>query len=260
MKVLIQTITLCLSLYSLSASAVTIVPSLQSGSTHGNVRPYKASFKRDWMRYPSPDVVIKQLLQNFSLLGEGSTMYDNKCGYLDQNNRSVLGDNNPTTGAPLVDNPNMSFVVWYTGCLQTLFEKEYVLLSTNTGSREGRLQYMGKPLIDACGDAVNAQSENLLDHPYYLSNCKWSSISTDLRRKKVLEFIDELIGPTEVVADLQIASSSEELADIIQNSIQHYQENPDDRYKFLRAEGELNVINALQAIRFLILMTDTMRF
>jgi hypothetical protein len=79
------------------------------------------SFQENWSRYPSPDVILNKLRQDFPT---ANLMFTSECQVLTKANRSLLGDSQPMTGRPAVDSPNSSFINWYGSCVVSLIQQE----------------------------------------------------------------------------------------------------------------------------------------
>lgn len=253
----------CLSRFQLFS--IGLLLSLQIGSDaisfeqHFDYKIYNTAFEENFLRYPSPDVIINQLKDSFPL----SIYLDyevQECMSLTPNNRGVLGDNNPVTGKPLTESPNAGFVVWYTNCLSKLLYRERSSLSVAISSNS--LEQVGlyfKPyVLEQC-----LKDKNLAGSLDQLPNCNWLDLSEEVRLNRVSEMIIDLIGPDGVLRDLGIAGSTEELAQIVLAEIEWYIENPDGRYNFMEvpnAGGSMSVLNALQISKFLILMTDMFKY
>ena len=71
----------------------------------------RASFTEEWSRYPAPDVVLNDLLAKFPAVK--FEVLSEQCRQLVDENRIALGDSDPITGAPAMDQPNTAFVKWY---------------------------------------------------------------------------------------------------------------------------------------------------
>jgi hypothetical protein len=217
----------------------------------------RTSFEQTWERYPSPDVVLNQLMASFPLLENPSGLVGSNCLWLDDENRSLLGDNNVTTGKPLSEKPNSAFIVWYAGCIKKFMDAERSILIYDWKENKinENVSYLGKTALTACQKKLSLPVNNKL-----AQICHWNDLSAQIRKQKIKEQINSLIGPEEIVIDLGIAQSLDDLTDKIYNEIQDYSSKKDGRYNFLSAQEEPNIIGATQIIKFLILMTDIIKF
>ena len=219
---------------------------------------HKSSFEMTWERYPSPDIILTQLNQYFPLNEGGQSL--SECQSLTPLNRTVLGDNNVVSGEPLISNPNSSFVVWYSGCIKQLLDIERMVLYGAWGekSQEANLAYFGDELLEFC---TRENKEQQLSGEIF-SSCVWDNLPNAVKMNKISSLVFELIGPDEVLSDLGIAPSVETLAKVIFDEIESYSANRDQRYKFVGTDESvrLNVTNAIQISKFLILMADVLRY
>ncbi len=216
-----------------------------------NSKVTKASFEMTWERYPTPDMILNYMASSFPL---NSTGYGDECLTLNEANRALLGDNNPLLGAPVINQPNSSFVVWYVGCLQAMLKSERTIIITGKPSNEQQAMiqaYLGGNPANIC-IKVSTQS--------FGAFCLWSFFSEAEKKLKIKNQILSFVGPDDVIRDLGIAQSSDELADKILSEISDSINKKDGRYSFIDSSKELTLLDATQITKFLLMILDTLKY
>jgi hypothetical protein len=209
----------------------------------------KASFEMTWERYPTPDMILNYMASSFPL---NSTFSGDECLTLNEANRALLGDNNPLLGAPVINKPNSSFVVWYVGCLQSMLKSERTVIMGGKPSNEQQAMiqaYLGANPANICMQ-VTTQT----------SSCLWSFFSEAEKKQKIKNQILSFVGPNDVIRDLGIAQSSDELADKILSEISDSINKKDGRYTFIDSSKELTLLDATQITKFLLMILDTLKY
>lgn len=250
---------LLMTLLNINTVFAVVVAPKTTASIKNKSHLLKAAFEQTWERYPSPDVVISQLLASFPLVE--SQYIDTNCTSLQNANRLILGDNNVTTGAPLVNKPNSGFIVWYVGCVQKMLKAEANSLYSKwtTDKQMEIMSYLGLSAIEDCIQRQKIDKE-FLKKNNVLSQCQWKDFSEESKKQKIKEQIIYLLGPEEVIVDLGIASSLEELTEKILRELTDYNSKIDSRYKFLDITGETNLVQTTQIVKFLLMMLDIIKY
>lgn len=119
------------------------------------------------------------------------------CKELTSDNRSLVGDNSAASGSPVFSEPSSGFVRWYTDCVRAYlrgFEDD------ETDVEKAKIFY-GSHLVEALPD----QQDRL--------RTLFSSLPSDLQKAAVMDQIERLIGPSEIIEDFGYFRDSEALAD-----------------------------------------------
>lgn len=305
----------CLSLFLVSfALANAANAAMPFSPVQPLTRGKKASFTENWSRYPSPDVIIARLHQDFP---DGAFTYTNTgCNIMNDENRGLLGDSSPQTGKPAVDNPNSSFISWYSNCVTNLIKNEAY---ASGGTDEERFkQINGELAFGLCQKAIDSKYEKDLaayeeskkiynaaqekyqkeleayksdlekarkhrkfplptmpDYPQYnisfeplkptdfhSTDCSWTALSADAKTRLINQFLERYIGPNDVIVDLQLADSEQELSEKIRDYVDDYAQAQDARFDFLFATKEKDLIleRAVRVIKLLIHLEDIQKF
>jgi hypothetical protein len=221
-----------------------------------------SSFEQTWMRYPSPDMIIEHFNYHFPLSkvsDPNSPSYHlfHRCGSLNSDNRVTLGDNSPISGNPLIETPNSSFVNWYANCLKSLIIDENSRLAPmNFSESEIQSRLNSKPPIE---EECLAQTFGVKMQFHLI--CSWSGLDSETQRQFIKNLITEIIGPEEVIRDLKISNSIDDLTHLIWQEMAQFNETAmSDRYKFLDIQPKMSVLKAYHLAKFLILITDLLRY
>lgn len=305
----------CLSLFLVSfALANAANAAMPFSPVQPLTRGKKASFTENWSRYPSPDVIIARLHQDFP---DGAFTYTNTgCNIMNDENRGLLGDSSPQTGKPAVDNPNSSFISWYSNCVTNLIKNEAY---ASGGTDEERFkQINGELAFGLCQKAIDSKYEKDLaafkdeqknydevrakyqkdleayrlaaekarknksvkvpsmpEYPTYhlgfeprkpvefhSTDCNWTELNADAKTRLINQFLERYIGPNDVIVDLQLADSEQELSEKIRDYVDDYAQAQDARFDFLFATKEKDLIleRAVRVIKLLIHLEDIQKF
>lgn len=222
------------------------------------------SFTENWRRYPAPDVIIERFWNDF-LQDEAFGFHDD-CMMLNSDNRAVLGDNEPATGRPVVEKPNVAFFNWYTTCLAEVIKGESEAIRSKidrSQSLEDAHSNAKSFYTEAVVNECKLPSKSIHNLAYIGSLCRWRSLSAEAKAELVREQILRFIGPEDVVIDLEIAKSEQELiAQIIEQV-----DKEDGGAKMFQVLGVSNVgadgislDHSLMVIKFLVNLTDHLVF
>ena len=255
---------------------------------HPSKLAIKADFEQDWQRYPSPDAVIQELSTQFPLAKTAEM--NASCTSLTDENRSLLGDNNPTTGFTSIAQPNSSFISWYSGCLTSYltadFKARFVSAVTDSKSgiqtpktlpqaKETAVSYFGQEYSKECA-AVNPYGAHLVANPFEnyftdYSNCAWSKLPT-ATRLAIINFNLQLhIGPDAVLNDLGLQQQNGELAQKVLSFIDAASANQNfarDGFSDLgrislstsQETNSLTILSATEVMKYLILQTAYLKY
>jgi hypothetical protein len=229
------------------------------------------AFENTWSRSPSPDAILKKFHLDFPFANLADI--PNDCRALTKDNRSLLGDSDPVSGSPAIDNPNSAFVSWYQGCLtqyirmedRGLVEKRTISFTGGGASQETispRLvsdfqDFFTPQVIEECrkkddkdkaigkpGDTMNL----------YSFRCRWKILSPAAKAALVEKIMEQYIGPPEVRQDLGVPG---DFAAMVLKELDGYSAARDSRYDFLlpypQARGDIR--NATAILKFLIHFT-----
>lgn len=216
-----------------------------------NSKITKASFEMTWERYPTPDMILNYMASSFPLNSVG---FGDECLTLNDANRALLGDNNALMGAPVINKPNSSFVVWYVGCLQSMLKSERTFIITGKPSNEQLAiiqAYLGGSPANIC---IKGSTQT------FGAFCAWSFFSEAEKKQKIKNQILSFLGPDDVIRDLGIAQSSDELAAKILLEISDSINKKDGRYLFIDSSKELTLLDATQITKFLLMILDTLKY
>lgn len=240
----------------------------------------KTSFIETWSRYPAPDAIIAGFRNGFQ--GASSMQVGVDCKILTDNNRSLLGDSDPLTGAPAVDHPNSTFVNWYTNCLASYIKSEdqgltgWVYTKQPDGSMSANQKNMkieefrrffSSAVIDEC--LKNDDPYGSLKDPTGTVNvssftCRWTSLSAEVKSGFARQLLEKFIGPEEVILDLELAESENALAAVMIDEVDGFNAKPDNRFQMLgvtsAGNGALTVRDAAKILKFLINLEDTLKY
>lgn len=156
------------------------------------------SFASRQIRYMTPFDLIQLLRVTFPV--PDLTQVDGDCTKLTDENRGLIGDNSPLTGTPIFDEPSSGFVRWYAGCLNSYLE-QYASQTSN----DPKIFY-GETL-GAMINSATVPSSVFLDLP------------ADLQKRIVLEIVEKMVGPDEVIADFGYFTGADALADHVLQSL-----------------------------------------
>lgn len=215
-----------------------------------------ASFSEDWSRYPSPDTILSTLAWQFPLAALDKM--PSGCVIDTEDSHTTLGGNVPLTGDPAISNPNSGFIVWYMGCTKSFItlERDGFYLAYKSDAAKALETYMTPKMRNLCLISSNP-STGEASHP---TLCPWSSLDVKARRAAIVEEIEKLIGPEDVIRDSGIAPSIEEFAKRIDEAmLAVLQKNP-VAFNFIDVSSSAQPLEAVRAIRFMILMADTLKY
>ena len=258
-------------------------------NNHGSLLFQKADFQQDWERYPAPDATIQELARLFPRVTLPSG--DDECRTLTDNNRSLLGDNNPVTGYASVNQPNSSFISWYNGCLIKYLTLDssvrfayqnydpvtgQSVINTVQNFKTSMIEYLGKNYSAVCklpDSQTSLNAPNTPDVSAYqsaLSSCSWRNLSRENQLDIIKHNILLLIGPPEVLIDLGIETKNGELAQKIMDYIERASLDREFNISNLTlsfnddsptpGQRSLQVLSAAELARFLILQTSFIKY
>jgi hypothetical protein len=220
------------------------------------------SFTQNWSRYPAPDAIIETL--QFQFPHADLKYISAACLGVTNDNQSVLGTSNPLTGVPAIRDPNSAFLVWYTGCVKEFVKAEQMSFRNQLSQTKGNdlstvtPEYVSAELLDLC------RTELTEKYGYGYGNCEWAKLDEAKRIAALSAEIERLLGPDEVVRDLGVAPSINDLAKRIDQQLADVIANKPQAFKFLDIEMTsvlpFNPVTGLSGIRFLILLNDTLKY
>ena len=290
MKLFVVSMILLASQSSLAAFSNSIVQTHKSFRRQRGVSlSHKVDFQQDWERYPAPDAILQELAQLFPRVTLASG--EEECRALTNDNRSLLGDNNPITGYASVNQPNSSFVSWYNGCLIKYLATDFAvrfdfqhyssatnqpIMNTVGNFKTSMIEYLGKDyssickMSDAEASAHPAESTNVDVYMSRFSACSWRSLSRKDQLDVINHNISLLIGPPEVVADLGIEKQAGELAQKVLAAVESMSADRNFNLPTLNlvfndneqknGQRSLQVLSATELARFLILQTSFLKY
>jgi hypothetical protein len=256
---------------SSAATALTVGPI--SSASFSNKLFRKTSFKPTWQRYPPPDVFLNTLRQQFPLADIG--LLDSNCRSLTNDNRTLLGDSEPATGRPSIDNPNSSTANWYNRCLAEYVKSEYQGISSYTYQTQADGTQIGtedhRPLTffnDYYSEEVVGEVKKLLGSDAYANeqmvpsrfDVDWKNLSAAAQSALVRRQVERLIGPEDIVLDLGLAASEDEFVAGVLRLISKFINTPEaTTFTFLEVNQPeyLGVRRMTKIVQYLILFHDT---
>jgi hypothetical protein len=123
-------------------------------------------------------------------------LIESNCKELTPSNRGLVGDNLPSTGSPAFAAPSSGFVGWYVRCLDRYTSQLEAAPLTEQKYRE----HFGLSLASlVAGDPL-------------LVHSRFAALAPEVRETMVLEQIERLIGPSEVISDFGFFSDIQGLA------------------------------------------------
>lgn len=231
---------------------------------------HKISFQPTWNRYLPPDVFLKTLKMRFPY----SRLTDDGCQFLNSSNRKLLGNSDPLTGKPSLQNPNSSTINWYNICLSkyVVNNQKNFLSQSNIKKMiesDGRITYQTtyQPPTEAqirsyFGDEVIVELLNrkgdLFDN---VRTATWSSLNLFTQQSHLRYLVNMLIGPEDILIDLDLARTEEEFIKILSSQISELMSLPADKLTFLEVNSPENpsLLEITKAAQFLILFNDIMK-
>ncbi len=225
---------------------------------------WQASYTENWSRHPSAPVIFEILKGRFPL----SSLKYSKCLHLDEKNKTLLGDSNPSSGAPVQTQPGPSFVEWYSNCLAELVANELEALSVTQfpAGRIGTQQEFIKLLTQMYGTTViNVCVGNDTSTRFYakLSACERSQFTDDQWHQVLTDQLFFLYGDADYLSDRGFGSGGKVLFEALD---QFYR----DQYLPARQGGlkigplenknPNHVIEILAFNKYLVLALDDMKF
>ncbi len=224
---------------------------------------YNAAFQQDWSRYPTPHAIILKLKRDFPSVYSG--YIDGDCTALSNSNRALIGDSNASTGRPTVDQPNSSFNIWYLGCLTKYINAQFNYSSFN--SKDDLNNFYGEDIVQSIVSSARHTPDLLNDVgtlSYVIGGSLWSNLTTDQQKSIVTNWIEKLIGPEEILVDLNIASSMDVLVERVTTELNKQNEQPTSTYSFLvglpRETNQLQLNDAIGMTQFLLNLLDTLKY
>ncbi|MBX9768863.1 MAG: hypothetical protein K2X47_16440, partial [Bdellovibrionales bacterium] len=173
--------------------------------------------------YPRPDEILMLFQDRFPLGSEKTTGNSNQCRALTEENRGFLGDNRPGDGKPLVAEPNLHFVKWYTGCLAVAVGNELQALSSlQTQALPGTMDPSVLAWIPAPEDSV-LKEEYLGFFQAPAANKpspSVTSMSSTLKKYLTAQVISRLIGPDLVIGEKPPFFSADAVRARVQKNIE----------------------------------------
>lgn len=218
-----------------------------------------ASFTENWNRYPSPDTVLSTLMWQFPL-AKIEDMNSN-CSVDTTDTHSILGGNSPETGEPSIQSPNSGFIVWYMGCLKSFVTMDHNGFFVNyQKSADAALveKYLGPKMMALCPMKI------VPNYPEYTNGCNWLKADVTKRRAAIAEQIEKLVGPDDVIKDMGLATSIDDFAKRIDESLIAILAKNPNAFSFVDLKVDptygFNTWQGTRAVRFLILMADTLKY
>ena len=148
------------------------------------------AFAQKQIRYMGPGELIDLMQAVFPV--RDIQYISGDCTSLTPANRGLVGDIMPSTGSPIFDHPTDNFVNWYAGCLNA------------------RLSFMK---LESHEIYYGASLSTALKEYEYTFATPFRELPAELRRTMVLEHIEHVIGPSDIVADFGWFADSGALAD-----------------------------------------------
>lgn len=267
MKALSQNRRFAASAFMLLLSLAATVP-----ATAAPVHLQSVSFTQDWSRYPAPDVLLKTLRKQFPHAEMGYDM--TSCFIINEKNQTVIGQDNPLTGTPSLANPNSAFLVWYTGCVKSLavaeqaaFSEFYVtnrfnLRASSPQQEQAKAAEFGAPYASG---AIRASCplSFATGFPGGDAKCDWKNMPERTRLAIISAEIERLVGPDEVIREEGFAPSLDAFARRVDAQLLLTVTKNPGSLAFLQiyaGTSYLSPIALLPALRFLILLNDTLKY
>lgn len=161
-----------------------------------------ASYEQKQVRYMAPLDLINTLIQTF-----GAMPYPGECTQLTASNRTLLGDSSAATGSPIFSEPSSNFVRWYVGCVNQYTQNLQSVSESSAIDSAGARSFYGATL-----SAARASKPSLQNSPF-------NSLDRATQVRAVVDHIDQMIGPSDVVADFGFYLSSEAMAEKIATDV-----------------------------------------
>ncbi|MES2964902.1 MAG: hypothetical protein V4760_13505 [Bdellovibrionota bacterium] len=254
MKKLIMLLTAVFALTTISANG-----SASSRNEEWRKLKKNASFTRNWNRYPSPDTILSILIWQFPM-ATLKTMKSH-CSVDTTDTHSTLGGNSPETGEPAIQNPNSGFIVWYMGCLKGFIvsDHEGFYERYQVGANAALVEkYLGPKMMALCPMTIAPT------FPQYPNGCNWLKLDVVKRRAAIAEQIERLVGPDDVIKDMGLAANIDDFAKRIDESLLASVAKNPKAFSFVDVEMNptfgFNTFEGTRAVRFMILMADTLKY
>lgn len=235
-------LTLIISVFPLIPTAGSALPALNAPTKQvvrfTDAEISQVTFNKDWLRYPSPDVMINRLRDLFPDAYADSANIN--CTLINETNVAKLGVNDPHSGKPASEQPNSAFLSWYLTCYANLASSNLTRIH-NRITVDDYSRVIGRPAAEECAEIeIKLKEDNQLSPPdLYPANCKFMLLSKYARLAMLQHYVVKLIGPPEVLADLGISRDQKSLEDKILKEVESFAETPDGRYDFLfKKNGE----------------------
>jgi hypothetical protein len=244
-----------------------------AGHAEARTLLHKAAFVEDWSRYPTPDSILAQLVQSFPSTSSAPA----NCSTINEENRLLLGDSMPASGVPAIANPNSSFANWYMNCIVQFIQtdrsyagrSEYRMVqgvrTLVTLSETDLIEYWGQEAMDIClykDPPTSIYLGNAEKISSIMNGCSWLKLNMKARMEIAKKLLHRFIGPADVITDLGIANSEDELAKILVDQVDEFTQKPDARYDSLLKDdfSTVDLGKSVQILEFLINLIDFMKY
>jgi hypothetical protein len=244
----------------------------------GSSQITKVDFNQDWARNPSPDDLVEHFATMFP--GLNLTSVSKNCLGITDANRGLLGVDDPYSGAPLQRKPSEAFVPWYTDCTKQVILANIAALTGPLPPRlpsedDATYRYALSPFIARAKTFTDAgfgptcqastgfkfDSTDVESTRNLLAACSWRSLSPGLKISIAKYWVKYLIGPDDVITDLGLGVSADDLARRLVEGVDEFDKNPKDDWNFLGIQkAQLPVISAIEMIQFLVSMTEAFQY
>lgn len=197
---------------------------------------HNAAFVEEWQRYPTPHSLLQKLKSDYPHVNQ--TLLTEKCRTLNAENRGFLGESDVVTGRPSVDRPSGTFMNWYLNCLAEYARQDltFGILQRKSFHQQTDLDfYYPKSAVEFC---LRQHSKGLLNSSpdvafLLLDACSWKEFPPEVKLGLAVDLIESLVGPEDVVIDLNLARSSVELAQSLVQQVDNYNQKPGPQFGFL---------------------------
>lgn len=186
---------------------------------HLFMRPAYAEFKKENLRLGTARDFIKTLEAHFPIAAYDPVIkpqikVKSQCRNLVKSNRYILGGINAAISTAPISQPGISFIRWWSDCLNDYTRVSWQLLRKNypTESKQWRLYYPE--------DIFEFQKEKSI--PKQLETIKWKDLTAKQKTGWINYLLNHLIGPGSVIKELNLGTSKNQIIGNILKSTETY--------------------------------------
>jgi len=180
-----------------------------------------ASFLETSKRYVSPKDMFTLLAQKFPLLNEPKAQtIKNSCWVIGGNNvigggnTNLIGLVNPALGVPAITQPSSGFVRFWGDCADRIVNNQFHELTLKPADEQLWRRFWAQSILDRFRDRTKPA-----DPFHKLKTLDWDGLSNRNKDDQIRFLVEEFIGPNAVIADMKLVKGTDELVELIKQSI-----------------------------------------